>query len=124
MSFGRLRFEAQLVAIETLIKESKFQENRFFWLYENNLRSSFFMLEGLARLYAQAHNKKLFTKIKDKAKDIEDALGWLDFYYHYYQVFSKNRKLSAEVKAYFIANFLTEAHQLFVSDDETQVSAV
>jgi hypothetical protein len=101
MSFGRLRFEAQLVAIETLIKESKFQENRVFWLYENNLRSSFFMLEGLARLYAQAHNKKLFTKIKDKAKELEDALGWLDFYYHYYQVFSKNRKLSAEVKAYF-----------------------
>jgi hypothetical protein len=59
------------------------------------------MLEGLARLYAQAHNKKLFTKIKDKAKELEDALGWLDFYYHYYQVFSKNRKLSAEVKAYF-----------------------
>jgi hypothetical protein len=59
------------------------------------------MLEGLARLYAQAHNKKLFTKIKDKAKELEYALGWLDFYYHYYQVFSKNRKLSAEVKAYF-----------------------
>jgi hypothetical protein len=101
MSNGRLRFEAQLVTIETLIKDSKSQENRVFWLYENNLRTSFFMLQGLARLYAQAHNKKIFTKIKEKAKEVEDALGWLDFYCHYYQIFSRNRKLSAEVKAYF-----------------------
>jgi len=96
-----MRFDAQLENIETLLKESKSQENKVFWLYENNFRTYFFMLEGLARIYSEAHNKKLFDKIKDKAKEIEDAFGWLDFYYQYNLLFSKNRKLSAEVKAYF-----------------------
>ena len=61
MANGIMRFEAQLEIIEILLKESKAQENRVSWLFDNNLRTHFFMLQCLARLYAQAHNKKLFT---------------------------------------------------------------
>jgi hypothetical protein len=104
MSLGRLRFEAQLEEIERLLSESKAQDHRVFWLFENNLRTNFFMLQGLARLYAKAHNKKLFTKIKDKAKAVEDAFGWLDFYHHYTNSFIRSKTISAEVKEFFKNN--------------------
>lgn len=115
MSLGRLRFEAQLEEIEVLLSESKGQENRVLWLYENNLRTYFFMLEGLARLYAKAHNKKLFTKIKDKAKEVEDALGTLDFYQNYTNSFIRSRTISPEVKEFFknkLAQSLEDCHKL------------
>lgn len=115
MSLGRLRFEAQLEEIEVLLSESKGQENRVFWLYENNLRTYFFMLEGLARLYAMAHNKKLFTKIKDKTKEVEDALGILDFYQNYSNSFIRSRTISPEVKEFFknkLAQSLEDCHKL------------
>ena len=108
MSLGYLRFDAQLEEIENLLSESKAQDNRVYWLYENNLRNHFFMLEGLARLYAKAHNKKLFTKVKDKAKEVEDALGWLDFYHNYTNSFIRSRSISVEVKDFF-KNKLTQS---------------
>lgn len=101
MIYGRQRFEMQLEEIEVLLSESKGQENRVFWLYHNNFRTYFFMLQGLARLYAKAHNKKLFTKIKDKAKEVEDAFGWLDFYNHYTYSFVRSKSISVEVKSFF-----------------------
>ncbi|MCE2962436.1 MAG: hypothetical protein ACK5UE_03865 [Chitinophagales bacterium] len=105
MANGIMRFEAQLEIIEILLKESKAQENRVFWLFDNNLRTHFFMLQGLARLYAKAHNKKLFTKIKNKSKEIEDAFGWLDFYNSYTYSFTRTRSISAEVKTFFKDKF-------------------
>ena len=39
-----------------------------------------FMLEGLAKLYAEIHNKKKFTKLKVHFKLVEDALGAIDYY--------------------------------------------
>lgn len=101
MIHGISRFESQLEKIENVLKESKAHENRVVWLYENNLRTYFFMLEGLARLYAKAHNKKLFSKIKEKSKEMEDILGWVDFYHTYANSFMRSRTIPAEVKAYF-----------------------
>lgn len=110
MSLGKSRFEAQLVLINKLLVQSKNQENSVYWLYENNIRTSFFMLEGLARLYAQAHNKKQFTKIKEKAKEVEDAFGALDYYLHYIQLFAKSRKVSREIKSYLESQYEKSYH--------------
>ena len=115
MSLGRLRFDSQLEEIGILLSESKGQENRVFWLYENNLRTYFFMLEGLARLYAQAHNKKLLTKIKDKAKEVEDAFGSLDFYQNFTTSFIRSRTISPEVKEFFknrLVQKIEDCHEL------------
>ena len=80
MNKSMQRFDIQIKKIATLLDNAKNKENPALWLYLNDLRTPMFMLEGLAKMYANLHNKKDFSKIKEQAKEIEDALGVVDFY--------------------------------------------
>lgn len=51
-----------------------------FYKISNNIRTSFFMIQGLCRVFSKAFESKTFEKWLIKCKLIEDALGELDFY--------------------------------------------
>ena len=80
MHNGLGRFENYLNQLQTLISSAARQKNPALWLYRNNARTLFFMLEGLSKLYAELHNRKRFTKIKEHFKLLEDELGAVDYY--------------------------------------------
>jgi len=79
---GRQRFEYFLQQAESLMQQASTSVNPAAWLYQNNGRTCFFMLEGLARLYKSIHNPKKFGKILDQVKLIEDGIGAIDYYDH------------------------------------------
>lgn len=80
MKNGPLRFSFYVEQLEKLLVESAQQQDPAGWLYQNNARTSLFMLEGLARLYSGLHNKKRFAKLEKEFKTLEDALGMIDYY--------------------------------------------
>ncbi|MEO6723132.1 MAG: hypothetical protein ABIN67_22390 [Ferruginibacter sp.] len=80
MHNGLARFEYFLNQLQTLMSIATGQKNPALWLYRNNARTPLFMLEGLAKLYAELHNEKRFTKIKAQFKLLEDVLGAIDYY--------------------------------------------
>lgn len=79
---GKQRFEYYLQQAESLMQQASASVNPAAWLYQNNGRTCFFMLEGLCRLYKSLHNPKKFGKILDHVKLIEDGIGAIDYYDH------------------------------------------
>jgi hypothetical protein len=98
---GRIRFEFQLEKIEMLVNQAINHENPALWLFVHDLRTPFFMLEGLAKMYAKLHNEKSFTKLREQFKAIEDALGAVDFYAAFSKEFDADKNISLEIKLYF-----------------------
>jgi hypothetical protein len=80
MKNGFQRFSFYLDQLTEMMNKAEVQENPALWLFRNNARTSFFMLEALARLYGKIHDKKTFDKIKDQFKLAEDWLGKIDYY--------------------------------------------
>jgi hypothetical protein len=80
MKNGPARFEHYLGILEEQLKTAITSDNPSLWLLTNDARTTFFMLEGLARVYAQLHNKKRFNKLRDEFKTLEDGLGRIDYY--------------------------------------------
>jgi polyhydroxyalkanoate synthesis regulator phasin len=103
MKNGLARFEYHLTQVETLLAKAATQKNPALWLYKNNLRTPFFMLEALSKLYACIHNKKKFTKLNEHFKLIEDTLGAIDYYDAFANEFKANKKIPAEITGYLSA---------------------
>ena len=103
MKNGPARFEYYLTQVNNLLTKAAKQKNPALWLYKNNARTPFFMLEGLAKMYISIHNKKKFTKLKEHFKLVEDALGAIDFYDAFSTEFSKNKKIPVAITAYLQA---------------------
>ncbi|MBC7412999.1 MAG: hypothetical protein H7331_11175 [Bacteroidia bacterium] len=102
MKPAKLRFDIQLSKVEVLFAQAKLQSNPAQWLYLNNLRTPMFMLEALAKLYSQLHNKKKFEKLQAKFKIIEDALGAIDHYTAFEKEFVANNKIPIAVNQYLV----------------------
>lgn len=100
MKKGLDRFEFYLVKLEDLLLQSSKEKNAGLYLYSNDARTTIFMLEGLAKLYAGLHNKKRFTKIKEDCKLLEDALGAIDYYDSFAKEFVTNAAIPADVTDY------------------------
>jgi hypothetical protein len=103
MTNGQARFEFFLLQLQTLLTKAAKQKNPALWLYQNNVRTPLFMLEGLAKMYTGMHNKKKFTKLKEHFKFLEDILGAIDYYDSFAKAFSKNKKMPAAVINYLQA---------------------
>jgi hypothetical protein len=103
MKNGQARFDYFLNQVNELLVKAAKQKNPALWLYKNNARTPFFMLEGLAKMYISVHNKKKFTKLKEQFKLIEDVLGAIDYYDAFSTEFSGNKKIPATVTAYLQA---------------------
>ncbi len=100
MKPGQLKFDYFLDQLQTLLVKAVKQKNPGLWLYQNNVRTPLFMLEGLAKMYSGIHNKKRFAKIKEHFKLLEDTLGAIDYYDAFAKEFSKNKNIPAAVVNY------------------------
>ena len=103
MKYGMSRFDHFLGQLQDLLTQSSRQKNPALWLYRNNARTSLFMLEGLAKLYAGIHNKNRFTKLDQQFKLLEDILGTIDYYDVFAREFAANKKIPATVTGYMQA---------------------
>ena len=103
MKQGKSRFDCQLNKIETLRIEAVKQENPAEWLFLNDMRTPMFMLEALSKMYANWHNKKIFEKLNEIFKTLEDTLGAIDYYAAFEKEFADNAETPTAVKS-----FLTE----------------
>lgn len=100
MKNGFGRFDFYLGPLEKLFGEASKEENAALWLYNNNARTTLFMLEGLAKLYGGLHDKKMFSKIEAQFKSLENALGAVDYYDSFAREFAANKKIPAAVADY------------------------
>ena len=112
MNTGLQRFETYLQALEVLLTKAATQKNAALYIYQNNARTPLFMLEGLAKLYAGVHNKKKFTKIKERCKLLEDALGAIDYYDGIAKQLSKNKKIPVAITKYIQAQVVEKTQYL------------
>ena len=103
MKNGITRFEYFLNQLQILLDKSAKQKNPALWLYRNNTRTPVFMLEALSKLYANIHNKKKFTKLKEHFKLLEDTLGAIDYYDSFSKEFTSNKKIPATISSYLQA---------------------
>lgn len=93
---GPARFDLFLGQLEKLLLEAVKQPDAALYLYQNGARTTFFMLEGLAKLYGGLHNKKRFDKMQTNFKLLEDGLGTLDHYDNFANEFAADKKVSAK----------------------------
>jgi hypothetical protein len=112
MKQGKLRFDVQLSKIDVLFAQAKLQKNPAQWLFLNNLRTPIFMLEGLAKLYSQLHNKKKFEKLNAKFKAIEDGLGAIDHYAAFEKEFVANNKIPVAINQYLVIKIKDSENKL------------
>lgn len=120
MKNGSARFDFFLNQLQILITKSAKQKNPALWLSQNNARTTLFMLEGLAKLYAGLHNKKKFSKIKEHLKLLEDGLGQIDHYEVFARQFAVNKKIPAAVTGYIKAQAqakLQHLNEVLVDND-------
>jgi hypothetical protein len=103
MKNGTGRFEFYLAKLELLLLQSARERNPGLWLYTNDARTTLFMLEALAKLYAGLHNENRFTKIKEDFKLLEDALGAIDYYDAFAKEFDTSENIPKELVAYLHA---------------------
>jgi hypothetical protein len=102
MKNGLNRFLYYLQKVNILLDQSGKQHNPAMWLFTNNARTPFFMLEGLAKIYAEIHNRKKFEKLNEHFKAVEDALGQIDYYHWLLQSFESNKKIPADFRQYVV----------------------
>jgi hypothetical protein len=100
MKQGKARFDYQLHKVNTLLSESKNQENPALWLFLHDFRTPMFMLESLSKMYAQFHNKAFFIELNDRFKEVEDILGAIDYYAAFLREFHADEKIPSNVKNY------------------------
>lgn len=103
MKNGTSRFEFYLQKTGLLMQQAAKEPNPALWLYTNNARTPFFMLEALSRLYLSLHNKKKFTALKEHFKIMEDGFGSIDYYYNYSNLFLANSNVPVHIREYMQA---------------------
>jgi hypothetical protein len=106
-------------ALESLFTKSTKQKNPALWLYNNNARTTLFMLEALSRMFKTFHNKKRFTKMFDFFKRLEDGLGAIDHSIAMQTYCKQNKNVPKEIAICFkedVENNL-DALNIYLSDN-------
>jgi|WetSurMetagenome_2_1015567.scaffolds.fasta_scaffold01189_11 hypothetical protein len=109
---GLNRFTFYLEQIKVLLTKAREEKNPAMWLFENNARTPFFMLEGLAKIYTDIHNPKKFGKLKEHFKLIEDGLGQIDYYHWLSAAFVDNKQIPADYRQHIKNQLDQRAAQL------------
>lgn len=100
MKKGPARFEYYLNQLQALLQEAAKEHNPALYLYKNDARTPLFMLEALSRIYRDIHNNKKFNKLRDQFKELEDALGAIDYYDAYANDFLKHPMVPVHIREY------------------------
>jgi hypothetical protein len=100
MKKGIERFDFYLNQLEKLLTEAAKEPDAAHWLYANNARTAVFMLEGLAKIYSNLHDKKAFSELKENFKTLEDAIGAIDYYDNFAKDFAANKKITVAITKY------------------------
>lgn len=108
------KFEAQLSKLELILTEAKLENDAAKFIYTRDARTPLFMLEGLCRLYGNFHDKNKFEKLKNQFKQLEDALGAID----YYDVYAKSYKEKTNVPSSIQMYMEEHRNQMFASLNE------
>lgn len=119
MKQGYKRFEYYLIQLEALLAQAGEEKNPAQWLYENDARTCFFMLESLSRMYKSIHGKKGLNKINNWCKEFEDILGAVDYYDSFRKVFATHTATPVTVTAYLggeMEKKLQQTNKLLLSD--------
>jgi hypothetical protein len=117
MKNGLKRFIFYTDQITILLKQARVESNPAMWLFTNNGRTPFFMLEGLAKIYASMHNAIRFGKIKAHFKLIEDSLGQIDYFNWLSVALKGNNQIPEEYKQYIekqLVSKVTELNQMLI----------
>ena len=115
MPNGLERFDFYLDQIEKLMTTASQEKDPGMWLYQNNARTSIFMIEGLAKLYGGLHNKKRFGEIEAHFKLLEDSLGAIDYYDGFAKQFSGDKTVSSRITKFAASKSVEKAAMLNVS---------
>lgn len=94
---GQLDFLNFLNQIQDILKKARILENPGLYIYDANIRTHFFMLEGLSRLYKTISPNPFFSQCNREFKDLEDKLGAIDYYDGFYKEFSSNKKIPEKI---------------------------
>ena len=95
MKQGLNRFTFYLRQISELMEKARNEKDPAMWLFTNNARTPFFMLEALARLYGGLHDRRQFGKLRSRFKLIEDELGKIDYFNALSLALITNKKIPA-----------------------------
>lgn len=96
---GYNRFDFYLNQIESMLHALKSDSPVGEQLLHANIRTPFFMLESLARIYGSISNNPWFDKLKEQSKAVEDAIGVADHYVMGYATLSTVPDIPADVLA-------------------------
>ena len=97
---GKARFLHFLSKMEKILAEATASENPARLIYEQDLRTALFMLEGLSRIYKKVYPRQKIKKLNRKFKRFEDLLGQINFYDEFHEAFQENEKIPALITSY------------------------
>lgn len=97
---GHSRFLYYLQKAQHILDGAAQAESPALFAYTENLRTPFFMLEALTRIYKKIHNKKKFSRLNKWFKSMEDGLGSIDFYDGFYKEFAADTHMPPEITGY------------------------
>ncbi len=97
---GKARFLYFLNQVQIILNKAKDSESPALLIYRENIRTPFFMLEALSRLYKKMLDKKKFKKLDVCFKGMEDLLGAIDFYDGFHKGFLARKNMPGPVTDY------------------------
>jgi hypothetical protein len=100
ISVGKSRFLYYLNKIQIILDKAESSKNPALLIYEEDMRTPLFMLEGLSRLYKKINNHKKLKKLNDLFKDLEDRLGAIDYYDGFHKEFINEKKIPGLITLY------------------------
>lgn len=109
---GQERFQYYLNQLARLFTEAEKDKSPAFYLYSHDARTTCFMLEGLARICRFIYNEKKFSKILNSFKQLEDAIGAIDFYDNLSKEFKANARTPITVTVYYKTKMQEKVAQL------------
>lgn len=87
--------------LKQLLNKAKAQKNPAMWLYKNDARTCFFMIESLARIQSSVTLSKEAKKAHKFSKKLEDAIGQIDYYFAIADILSRKKSISKNQILYF-----------------------
>lgn len=97
---GLQRFNFFLNELQIIFDKAEGADNPALVIFQENIRTPFFMLEALSRVYEKIHGEKIFGKLKWLFKEMEDSLGAVDYYEGFYKEFTAKKNCPESVIAY------------------------